>query len=126
MINNFEDFTEELSPDELKLVAPLMNGLRTKTKENTIKAPEIVKAMKKDFKGPEGVLYAIATDKAIDIAEMAKKIKEERFKKGTDIGKKGPGFEKIEKSAEKKYGSEEAGKRVAGAVLQKILAKKGK
>ena len=45
MINNFEDFTEELSPDELKLVAPLMNGLRTKTKENTIKAPEIVKAM---------------------------------------------------------------------------------
>jgi hypothetical protein len=45
MINNFEDFTEELSPDELKLVAPLMNGLRTKTKEHTIKAPEIVKAM---------------------------------------------------------------------------------
>jgi hypothetical protein len=45
MINNFEDFTEELSPDELKLVAPLMNGLRTKTKEHTIKAPDIVKAM---------------------------------------------------------------------------------
>jgi hypothetical protein len=45
MINNFEDFTEELTPDELKLVAPLMTGLRTKTKENTIKAPKIVKAM---------------------------------------------------------------------------------
>ncbi len=45
MINNFEDFTEELSPDELKLVAPLMKGLRSKTKDNTIKAPEIVKAM---------------------------------------------------------------------------------
>ena len=45
MINNFEDFTEELNPDELKLVAPLMNGLRTKTKQNPIKAPEIVKAM---------------------------------------------------------------------------------
>ena len=45
MINNFEDFTEELSPDELKLVAPLMNGLRTKSKQNTIKAPDIVKAM---------------------------------------------------------------------------------
>ena len=45
MINNFEDFTEELSPDELKLVAPLMNGLRTKTKQTPIKAPEIVKAM---------------------------------------------------------------------------------
>jgi hypothetical protein len=45
MINNFEDFTEELTPDELKLVAPLMNGLRTKTKQKPIKAPEIVKAM---------------------------------------------------------------------------------
>ena len=90
------------------------------------KREEIVKAMKKDFKGPEGALYAIATDKAIDIAEMAKKIKEERFEKGTDVGKKGPGFEKIEKAAEKKYGSEEAGKRVAGAILKKVLAKKGK
>jgi hypothetical protein len=45
MINNFEDFTEELTPDELKLVNPLMEGLRTKTKENTIKAPVIVKKM---------------------------------------------------------------------------------
>jgi hypothetical protein len=45
MINNFEDFTEELNAEELKLVAPLMNGLRTKTKQNPIKAPEIVKAM---------------------------------------------------------------------------------
>ena len=45
MINNFEDFTEDLTPDELMLIKPLMNGLKTKTKENTIKAPEIVKAM---------------------------------------------------------------------------------
>ena len=45
MINNFENFTEELNPDELKLVAPLMNGLRTKTKQTPIKAPDIVKAM---------------------------------------------------------------------------------
>jgi hypothetical protein len=28
MINNFEDFTEELTPDELKMVASLMTGLR--------------------------------------------------------------------------------------------------
>ena len=33
--------------------------------------------MKKDFKGPKPALYAIATKKAIDIAEMAKKIKED-------------------------------------------------
>lgn len=39
---------------------------------------------------------------------------------GKDIGKPGKNFEKIEKSAAKKYGSEEAGKRVAGAVLAKL------
>ena len=45
MINNFEDFTQELTPDEKKLIEPLMNGLKTKTKDNTIKAPVIVKKM---------------------------------------------------------------------------------
>ena len=56
--------------------------------------------------------------------EYNKKVEEARFKKGTDIGKKGKGFEKIAKSAEEEYGSEEAGKRVAGAILKKVLAKK--
>ena len=36
---------------------------------------------------------------------------------GKDIGAKGKNFEKIAKSAGKKYGSEEAGKKVAGAVM---------
>jgi hypothetical protein len=45
---------------------------------------------------------------------------------GKDIGKKGKNFSKIADSAAKKYGSEEAGKRVAGAVLSKLRAKKGK
>jgi len=36
---------------------------------------------------------------------------------GKDIGKKGKNFEKITKSAGEKYGSEEAGKRVAGAIM---------
>ena len=56
--------------------------------------------------------------------EYNKKVEEARFKKGTDIGKKGKGFEKIAKSDEEEYGSEEAGKRVAGAILKKVLAKK--
>ena len=50
-------------------------------------------------------------------------LEEARFKKGTDIGKKGKGFEKIEKSAAKRYGSEEAGKKVAGSILKKVLNK---
>ena len=42
---------------------------------------------------------------------------------GKDIGKKGKGFEKIAKAAEKEYGSEEAGKKVAAAAMWKNLAK---
>lgn len=44
---------------------------------------------------------------------------------GKDIGKPGKNFSKIAESAGEKYGSAEAGKRVAGAVLNK-LRKKGK
>jgi len=42
---------------------------------------------------------------------------------GKDIGEKGKNFEKIAKSAAKKYGSEEAGKKVAGAVMYGKLKK---
>jgi hypothetical protein len=45
---------------------------------------------------------------------------------GKDIGKKGKGFEKVAKAAEKQYGSEEAGKRVAAAAMWKGAAKKAK
>ncbi len=42
---------------------------------------------------------------------------------GKDIGKPGKNFAKIAASAGKKYGSAEAGKRVAGAILAKLRAK---
>ena len=51
------------------------------------------------------------------------KTNEARFKKGEDVGAKGKNFAKIEKSAAKEYGSEEAGKKVAGAVLKKVVNK---
>lgn len=41
-------------------------------------------------------------------------------RKGKDIGKPGKNFSKIAKSAGKKYGSSEAGKKVAGAILAKL------
>ncbi len=44
---------------------------------------------------------------------------------GKDIGKPGKNFAKIEQKAAAKYGSKEAGERVAGAVLNK-LRNKGK
>ena len=43
---------------------------------------------------------------------------------GEDIGKPGKNFEKIAKKAAAKYGSEERGKKVAGAILKRIRAKK--
>jgi len=42
---------------------------------------------------------------------------------GKDIGKPGKMFGKIAASAAKRYGSEEAGKRVAGAILKKLRGK---
>jgi hypothetical protein len=49
---------------------------------------------------------------------------EARFKKGEDIGKPGAGFAKVAKAASKEYGSKEAGQKVAGAILKKVMAKK--
>jgi len=42
---------------------------------------------------------------------------------GKDIGKPGKNFAKIATSAGKEYGSKEAGKRVAGAILNKLRNK---
>lgn len=51
---------------------------------------------------------------------MTKSYSAKQAKKGKDIGKKGKNFAKIANKAAKKYGSKEAGKRVAGAVLNKL------
>jgi hypothetical protein len=45
---------------------------------------------------------------------------------GKDIGKRGKNFSKIAAKAGKEYGSAAAGKRVAGAVLNKLRHKGGK
>lgn len=56
-----------------------------------------------------------------EIAATEAKIQDEKNKIKEMMGlvPEGGGFEKIAKSAAKKYGSEEAGKRVAGAALKK-------
>ena len=58
-------------------------------------------------------------------AGMTKKEKSAVSKKahaGKDIGKKGKGFEKVAKAAEKQYGSKEAGQKVAAAAMWKAQA----
>jgi hypothetical protein len=68
--------------------------------------------------------YLPTKETSIPFSKLTKaSIEEARFKKGTDIGKKGKGFEKIEKTAAKQYGSKEAGKKVAGAILKKVIKK---
>jgi hypothetical protein len=56
-------------------------------------------------------------------AKVEKELDEARFEKGEDVGGKGFEFKKIAKAAEKKYGSKEAGQKVAGAILKKVLKK---
>jgi hypothetical protein len=45
MITNFEEITKELTEDEKKLVPLIIKGLSTKTKNNPIKAADIVNAI---------------------------------------------------------------------------------
>ena len=60
-------------------------------------------------------------------AGLTKKQKSTISKKahaGKDIGKKGKGFAKVAKSAEKQYGSKEAGEKVAAAAMWKSIKRK--
>lgn len=51
---------------------------------------------------------------------MSKSMAAKKARAGTDMGAKGKNFNKIAAKAGKKYGSVAAGKRVAGAVFQKM------
>ena len=81
-------------------------------------ASELVALIKKL---PDAARKKLAQMLKIDLSKG--EMEEARFPKGTDIGKKGPGFKAVEKAAEKEYGSKEAGKKVAGAILKKVIKK---
>jgi hypothetical protein len=82
-----------------------------------------VKFSKKDEQGNNVFKNIKLHVKTLPSTMREGELEEARFKKGTDIGKKGKGFEKIEKAAAKQYGSKEAGKKVAGAILKKVIKK---
>jgi len=105
----------------------LENDIEAKIKEITDK----IDAEKNKIKEMIGLAPAPGQEKMVDEAKpsagMSKKEKSVVAKKahaGKDIGKKGKGFEKVEKAAEKEYGSKEAGKKVAAAAMWKSQAKK--
>lgn len=45
MVTNFEEITKELTPEEIELIPFLINGFKSHTSENPIKAPDIVRQM---------------------------------------------------------------------------------
>lgn len=88
-------------------------------------ASKIIAVMKKYVKDPEqekpaakeGLNKMTKTEEvSMDEATLSAKA----ARAGKDIGKPGKMFSKIASSAAKKYGSEEAGKRVAGSILKKM------
>lgn len=63
-----------------------------------------------------------------DIKSVLSKAKRSKIvkqaEKGKDFGEKGKNFDKVASKAAKEYGSEESGKKVAGAIFWKQRAKK--
>ena len=135
----------ETEMNELKTHMEDFRAKKAEIEEKKAKAAEIIKKYKinesLDLTGD--MTYQVAAYKLVDylqtlgwanfqikdilkIAMNRPSIQEARFEKGTDIGNPGKGFAKVAKTAAKQYGSKKAGERVAGAILQKILAKKGK
>jgi carbamoylphosphate synthase small subunit len=96
MVTNFEEFTCELTEDELKLIKPLISGLKSKNKESPIKADAIVLAMNNfakekglpkisdarlrklvNYIRSNGILPIIATSKGYYVSYDPKEIQEQ-------------------------------------------------
>jgi hypothetical protein len=115
--------------DTTDLVA-LLSGISKINPMEENMEPEEIETAEVEISQNRSSIQAMADKMGISQEELFKLLlkklgglDEARFKKGTDIGKPGKGFEKIAKAAGKEYGSEEAGKRVAGAILNKVLKK---
>ena len=64
-----------------------------------------------------------STHPSAGMSEKKKSAVVKKARAGKDIGKPGKNFEKVAAKAAKKYGSEEAGKRVAAAAMWKNIKK---
>ena len=72
-------------------------------------------------------MIAVGEAKKKPSAGLSKKEKSavvKKAEKGEDLGKKGKGFAKVEKAAEKEYGDKDTAKKVAGAAFWKNIKKK--
>ena len=103
--------------EDIKEAHDIKNAIPTNI--NHYVDPEIIGDLMEDINKSIDELEA----KKKELEEQLKSLDEARFEKGEDVGKKGKNFNKIAKSAGKKYGSKEAGKKVAGAILKKVVDK---
>lgn len=71
--------------------------------------------------GYDEVMYEAKKKPSAGLTKKQKSAVAKKARAGKDIGKKGPGFEKVAKAAEKKYGSKEAGEKVAAAAMWKNI-----
>ena len=115
--------------DTTDLVA-LLSGIGRISPMGENMEPEEIETAEVEISQNRSSIQAMADKMGISQEELFKLLlkklgglDEARFKKGADIGKPGKGFEKIAKAAGKEYGSKEAGKRVAGAILNKVIKK---
>lgn len=76
-------------------------------------------------RGSLSVVYKTLSKKKQTVQPGTKSYSAKQARKGKDIGKPGKNFSKIAKSVAKEYGSKEAEKRVAGAILSKLRTKHG-
>jgi len=108
--NNFSEYSDDAIADMI------INLSRFKGNEEEIQMAKTELARRKN-----------TTEAKKPSAGLTKKEKSAISKKahaGKDIGKKGKGFKKVAKAAEKQYGSKEAGEKVAAAAMWKSQAAK--
>jgi len=106
------------SLDFIKQVASGDSGLATETLNNLIAttASESLEDRKKDIASS---LYNTQVEESVELEEKAG-YSAKAAAAGKDLGKPGKNFAKIADKAGKEYGSKEAGKRVAGAILKNL------
>jgi len=100
-----------MAHEEVDIFDTVLEFLQVEGIAETIEDAEVIMANGLDAEDIQAIVEASYSAKAA--------------RAGKDIGKPGKAFAKIAKEAGKRYGSEERGKKVAGAILAKLRAKKG-
>ena len=120
-----ETIEEAVSRKHFQQVADLIKGHESQEKRNELASHHAGIFAKQNPRFDHAKFHKAAGSTA---HEEPKKMEEAAYsakaaRAGKDIGKPGKSFKMIAKKAGERYGSEERGKKVAGAILAKIRAK---